>query len=122
MIDLKTLHREVIDNDWKNTLGGRLPIKAKQSNAPIIAMNRWVYKDGSLVKRYEFRREEDREKFVSSMMQYERITKHYASLLVKKDSVVVSVTTEGLGHITELDKEYAAHADVVFKDIVYSVD
>lgn len=83
-------------------------------------MDRWNITGGSLTKRYQFRRPENRPRFVMALMEYESETQHHAVLIVDEDAVIVKLVTKDIDRVTELDKEYARFADIVFKDLVYS--
>ena len=85
----------------------------------IIPVNRWRSIDHVLTKEFQFQDIKMRNKFVVSLLNYELKTGHFAKLDINGGNVVINVTTEDLGEITEADKEYAAYADVVFKEIVY---
>lgn len=94
-------------------------LNVKPAQPAIVPVNRWRAVDHCLVKEYEFQDIKMRNKFVLSLMNYEATTFHHADLTIHAGIVAISVTTENLGEITEADREYAAYADVVFKEIVY---
>jgi pterin-4a-carbinolamine dehydratase len=106
------------------TVPARVPISPKSANHPLIPVDRWSKQpvgDGEvLLKTYTFRREKDVDRFVVQLLAYERRTNKHASLVIKRPDVSVTLTTEGLEQVTERDKEYAAFADVLFRDTVYN--
>lgn len=121
VMDVKTIHRMLVERD-QSTLGGKLPITPKKGTPIVIPVNAWKRQDGAIVKKYEFFEQDARDSFVVGLLQYERIKQHPAVLLVKELSVTVKLETKNIGVVTEIDKEYAAYADVLFKDIVYAPD
>lgn len=97
---------------------GALPIRAKQPETPIVPMDRWRECDGALYKTYRFREHEHRDHFIVTLLAYERETQHNAQMQIEEGQVSLRVQTKDLGRTTELDKEYARYADIVFKDLV----
>lgn len=116
----RSLHEEFIEMNQRPRTYDKLPVKPKEPEAPVLAMNRWREADGALYKTYQFRRLRDRNDFVMQLLAYESTTEHAAELRVKADSVDVKIQTQDLGKVTELDKEYARYADVLFRGLVYS--
>lgn len=100
----------------------KLPVIPKKNKSPIVAMNRWREIDGKLVKIYLFREDEDRMNFVSSLLNYESKVKHYATMAIEGNRVGIKLYTKDFDRISEIDKEYAKFADVLFRDIVYNTD
>lgn len=98
---------------------GKLPISAREPDAPLVAMNRWEKcDDGSITKTYTFKRKEDRNPFLYALLEYEEEVGHNANITVAGDSVNVRLITHDIDQVTELDKEYASYADTAYKDIV----
>ena len=100
---------------------GRLPISPAATDTPIIATNSWVKKDNKIQKKYEFMSKEMRNEFVTQLFEHEEEVGHHAKFSVEEDSVTLTLQTKDVEQITELDKEYAKFADVLYKDIVYQV-
>ncbi len=98
---------------------GALPIEPKEAEAPVIAVTRWKQLDGALVKQFLFRREGDRDKFLLGILDYESQVQHHALIVIEGDKVALKVRTHDVDRVTEIDKEYARFADVLFKDVVY---
>jgi len=121
-MELKNLHREFIEKAQRPMTFGNLPISPKKQQLPIIAVDRWVADGGVMTKTYKFRRIEDKELFINQLFQYEREVQHNATITIDHDVVSLQLTTKDIGHPTELDKEYASFADIVYKDIVYCPD
>ena len=119
-MSLKLIHEAFIERANRPMDFGKLPIKASKPDVPLIAVNRWRKIDGTLTKTYTFRRPGDRVSFVSSLMSYEEYVQHNAVITIDGESVTLVLSTHDVNDVTELDKEYAAHADLSFKDIVYS--
>jgi len=101
------------------TLGG-LPVSPREAEAPIFAIERWREVEGALYKTYKFRRREDRNSFVMNLLTYEVSTDHTAQMTIKGEQVGLRVQTKDIDRVTEVDKEYARYADVLFRNIVYA--
>jgi len=96
-------------------------VNVKQSDQPIIATDRWALNDeGKLCKTYSFFRDGDRDKFVADIFHYEKLTSHNAEITVYCDDVKLKVFTKGIDVVTHSDKEYAAYADLCYREIVYN--
>jgi pterin-4a-carbinolamine dehydratase len=98
---------------------GKLPIEPKKKEAPILVSNRWRTDEQFLVKTFEFRRPDDREQFIDGLFRYEKDVGHNATITVTYDKVSIRLTTHDINQVSELDKEYARFADVLFRDTVY---
>lgn len=121
-MSLKALHREFIEKANRPMSFGALPIEPREAEAPVIAVERWREVDHTLVKTYQFRRDGDRDKFLMGLLDYERQVQHNAIIVVQADKVGLRLTTHDVDRVTELDKEYARFADVLFRDVVYCPD
>ena len=121
-MNLKKLHEEFIAQANRPMTFGELPVEPRKADAPVLAVDRWRTVDNVLVKTYRFRRDGDRDKFVVMLLGYEHDVKHNAVITIDSDSVSLRLTTHDVDRVTELDKEYARHADVVHREIVYSPD
>jgi len=99
---------------------GALPVVPHEVETPVFAVDRWREADGALYKTYRFRRMQDRNAFVSLLLTYEANCEHSADIHISEDAVSLKLQTKDLGKATELDKEYAKYADVLFRDLVYS--
>ena len=121
-MNLRKLHEQFIEKANRPMSFGALPVQPKQSEPPLVVVERWCNVENTLVKKYQFRRPGDRDQFLLGLLDYEQKVQHNATLIVHADTIVVKVTTMDVDVITELDKEYAAFADLIFKDIVYAPD
>lgn len=101
---------------------GRLPIKPLEGGTAIIPVDKWevVESPRRLRKSYKFMSREKRNEFVASLFEYEIKVGHNATLTVDEEKVTLDLRTKDIDQITELDKEYASYADVLFKDVVYN--
>jgi len=97
-----------------------LPIKPKHPETPVIAINRWTKLDGTLTKTYTFKNQEMKYSFVVQLLKYELKVKHCADIKISEQEVDIVVSTKDINQITELDKEYAKFADVIFKELMYN--
>ena len=100
---------------------GRLPISPSETETPIIPVNKWVKKDNKLQKKFEFMSKDMRNDFVTQLFDHEEEVGHHAKFSIDEDHVIVTLQTRDVEQITELDKEYAKFADVLYKDVVYQV-
>jgi pterin-4a-carbinolamine dehydratase len=98
---------------------GRLPVTPSAPIAPVLAVDRWKESNGALYKTYRFRRIEARNDFVVQLLSYEMSVGHNSQLTIENDTVNIKVQTKDIGKVTELDKEYAKYADVLFRGLVY---
>jgi pterin-4a-carbinolamine dehydratase len=117
---MSQLHEAFIEKAQRRMDFGALPIEPKEPEAPLMAVERWREVDGALYKTYKFRRQHDRNDFVMQLLSYEATTEHNAEIIINQDEVSLRLQTKDLGKATELDKEYARYADVLFKGLVYS--
>lgn len=122
MKKLSSLHEEFIDRSRRSMLFGKLPIKPLEGNVAIVASDKWEKVDSPLRlrKSYSFMSQEKRNLFVIELFEYEARIGHNATITVEEGKVVLDVRTKDVDQITELDKEYAKFADVLFRDVVYS--
>jgi pterin-4a-carbinolamine dehydratase len=124
MKQLQALHEEFIEKARRPMSFGRLPIRAKNVELPVVPMNRWerMGETKALVKKFQFRRPGDRNNFIRELLEYEEKTEHHADMQISEDFVNVRVYTKSIEKVTELDKEYADFADKAYKDIVMRPD
>jgi len=99
---------------------GKLPVSSRAAAVPVIAVNKWKTIDGKLCKSYDFREVEQRNRFVSALLEHEASVGHHAVISIDELTVSLTVCTKDVDVVTELDKEYAAAADTTYKDVVYS--
>lgn len=99
---------------------GALPIRPSEPGAPVIPASRWREASGALYKEYAFRRSLDRDDFVVQLLAYEASVGHSAEIRIVSGQVSLRLSTHDTGHVTELDREYARYADVLFRGLVYS--
>lgn len=117
---LTEMHSGFIKRANQSTIPSSLPIDAREPRVPVLAVQRWREHEGVLTKVYQFRRPQDKREFVSAVLGYEIEVGHNADIVIREDTVELNLTTHDLGKPTEIDKEYAAFADTVFKDLVYN--
>jgi 4a-hydroxytetrahydrobiopterin dehydratase len=115
------LHENFISMASRPMSFGNLPITPQETEAPIFPVDRWREVDGALYKTYTFRRMSDRTAFVMGLMAYEEQVDHSADIHIDHDTVDLRLHTKDIGKVTEIDKEYAKYADLLWKDLVYSV-
>ena len=120
MTTLQHLHEQFIEQANRPMTFGSLPIRPQTPEAPVIPVDRWRESAGALYKTYRFRRGTDRTDFVVQLLAYEASVGHNAQIRIDEELVDLKLTTRDVGRVTELDKEYAHYADVLFRDLVYS--
>lgn len=98
---------------------GSLPVSPKESDVPLMPTNKWVRKDGALLKKYEFRTNEQRNDFVFAVLEHEGQVGHHADITISENSVRLVLQTKDVEEVTELDKEFSKWADVTFRDVCY---
>jgi pterin-4a-carbinolamine dehydratase len=121
-VKLSRLHEEFIDKARRPMSFGRLPISTIEGYVAIIPVEKWTKVDSPLRlrKTYKFLSSAARNQFVEGLFEYEDRTNHNAVITIDEGQVTLDIRTKDVDQITELDKEYAKFADVLFKDIVYS--
>jgi hypothetical protein len=121
-VKLSRLHEEFIDKARRPMSFGRLPISPLKGDVAIMPVEKWTKVDSPLRlrKTYKFLSSAARNQFVEGLFEYEDRTNHNAMITIDEGQVTLDVRTKDVDQITELDKEYAKFADVLFKDVVYS--
>lgn len=117
---LMDLHESFIELAHRPMNFASNPVIARRAVPIIVPVDKWEKSDVGLVKRFEFRRSEDRIRFVSELMEYEEAVQHHAEMTLKEGEVTLKLITKNVSEVTESDREFARFADSVFKDIVYS--
>lgn len=120
MKQLTRLHEHFIDVARRPMSFGRLPVEPSAVVVPVIPVSKWTTLDGSMSKTFSFRKVSQRNEFVKDLMERELSVGHHAIMTVSSDEVTLLLQTHDLGHVTELDKEYASYADELYRDVVYS--
>lgn len=117
---LKKLHEEFIESSRRPMEFGRLPVKTKPADLPIIPMDRWRLEGDpkTLTKTYRFYELEDRNSMISALLEHEEQVRHNATMVINQDTLKISLLTKTIDQVTEIDKEYARFADQVFKDVM----
>ncbi len=120
---LSHLHEEFINKARRPMSFGNLPISPIEGDVAIIPVNKWVVtKDPARMRKsFQFMEQESRNSFVKDLLDYESEVGHNAIMTIEKEEVMLVLYTHDINQVTELDKEYALHADELFKDIVYSL-
>lgn len=123
MTHLKKLHESFIDKARRPMSFGKLPIEPLSSGAAIIPVEKWkiVESPKRLTKSFKFISNEMRNAFVKGLFEYETKVGHNAKITIEEYKIVLDVYTKDVDQITELDEEYAAYADILFKDIAYNI-
>ena len=101
---------------------GRLPVKPIEGDIAIIPVDKWKKLESPtrLRKSFKFMNSSARNHFVLKLFEYEKDTGHNATITVDEGEVTLDLRTKDIDQVTELDKEYAKFADVLYKDVVYN--
>lgn len=118
---LSRLHEAFIDAARRPMDFGRLPVMPRGKDVPVIATDKWKKSENSLIKTYKFLSNDLRNDFVRQLLIHEENVGHHATMTVQSETVTLTLKTHDVDQVTELDKEYAKHADELFKDVVYSL-
>ena len=121
MSHLRRLHEEFLDKARRPMDFGRLPVMPRGRDVPVIATDKWKKSENSLIKTYKFLSNELRNDFVRQLLIHEESVGHHATMTIQHETVTLTLQTKDVEQVTELDKEYARHADELFKDVVYSL-
>jgi pterin-4a-carbinolamine dehydratase len=121
MKHLRQLHEEFIDKARRPMDFGRLPVMPRGRDVPVIAVDKWKKSENSLIKIFKFISNELRNDFVRQVLAYEEKTQHNATISIQSETVTLTLQTHDIEQVTELDREYARHADELYKDVVYSL-
>ena len=118
---LTDINRKFIVESSRSIIENSLPIKPVVTDKPIMAVEKWHLDNQEMLsKRFFFENLPDRNRFITSLMNYEIEAGHHAKIIVSNKDVVVKLKTHDVDKVTELDKEYSKYADVIRRDIAYN--
>lgn len=118
---LTDINRKFIVESSRSIIENSLPIKPIVTDKPIMAVEKWHLDNQEMLsKRFFFENLPDRNRFITSLMNYELEAGHHAKIIVSNKDVVVKLKTHDVDKVTELDKEYSKYADVIRRDIAYN--
>jgi len=97
-------------------------VKKTNTQIPVLATTKWELVDNKsgLKKTFVFRTHEQKCEFIKELLEWENDLGHHAKIDIEDKSVNLLVKTENVGIVTEIDKEYADFADVLYKQVVYN--
>jgi len=122
MKKLTELHQSFITNANKPMIPGEFPILPIKTQMPIVPTNKWsMIAKKTLKKVYEFRTIDQRNQYMLSMFEYEDQVMHHATFVINEKTVCITVMTKNIESVTEIDKEYAAYSDSVYKDVCFNI-
>ena len=91
---------------------------------PVVprSESRWFTKQSPerLCRTYEFSNRRSAREFISELMDYEDQNNHHGEIKCKGSAVTIEVYTHDLNAVTEVDKEYANEAELIYNDICAS--
>jgi len=118
---LTDINRKFIVESSRSIIENSLPIKPVVTDKPIMAVEKWHLDNQEMLsKRFFFENLPDRNRFLTSLMNYELEAGHHAKIIISNKDVVVKLKTHDVDKVTELDKEYSKYADVIRRDIAYN--
>ncbi len=118
---LSQLHEAYIRQAEKPLYGmHKLPVIPKNDERIVIPTAKWMVNDDKLEKTYRFLSTKVRNLFLTEILDYETEIGHHAVLSVEQKTVFIQLSTKDTDKFSELDKEYARHADLVYKDVLYN--
>lgn len=118
---LVELNKKFINESARSIIDHSLPVKPKSVEVPIIALEKWrVLESGAISKKYLFESIDDRNRFLTSILNYEQEKGHHAKMTVQSKEVILELITHDVKKMTELDKSYAKYADIIRRDIAYN--
>lgn len=118
-MNLLELHRGLLEEAGESGLRSRHPVTPKAPKVPLIASERWMEIRGALSKSFRFRRLDDRNDFIVRLLSAEASHQHGAVINIDGDVVSLRVQTKHIEVVSELDREFARYADLLFKELVY---
>lgn len=110
---IKNAERPMFDNH-------KTPIIPKSDNSVVIPTAKWRVNDGKLEKTYRFISNATKNSFLRALLEYEEEIGHNATIVIDHEKVFLRLFTRDSDKISELDKEYARFADLVFRDVLYN--
>ena len=93
------------------SLSAELPVAPESTDWSL------QYDPERLHRTYIFDSISQRSLFVEELMSLEEVSSHHAKITIEGLKVTVEVWTHDVERVTELDQEYAADCDVLYKDI-----
>jgi len=93
------------------------PIEPKE-RLPVFVFDRWNLTKDGLMKSYKFQDRKQLRYFISSIIEYEEQIQHSAKIDILGTKVGITIITETIEIVTEIDKEYARYVDVVYRDVM----
>lgn len=120
---LANLHEAFIDKARRPMSFGKLPIEPLKGGVALVPVDKWenLASPTRLRKTFRFMSQEKRNNFVQGLFEYEAKTRHNSMITIDEHEVTLDVRTKDVDMITELDKEYTKFADILFRDVVYSL-
>lgn len=122
MTKLVELMRENLNSQRSTVPNHDSPVKPR-NRVPILPANRWLLVNKSqLVKIYRFINYDTRNDFMNQLFVHENNIGHRAKFVLASDengkpTIELTLCTPGIDVITELDKEFAKYADLIYRDI-----
>lgn len=115
------MHEEFIEKSRRPLEFGALPVSPNRTTQPIIPVNSWVDNDGMRKKTFKFMSRDKRNDFIRQLITHEEEVGHSCMTYIIDDEVTIILQTKGVNTVTELDKEFSAWCDELFRDVVYVV-
>ena len=126
-MNLKHLMTEYFDKEeqFYNRSVSPMPTLLRE-DVPVVAKDAFDWEIEShpnrLVKKFVFQSPIALRNFIGDLLEYEEETEHNAEIIISANSITIEVYTHYLEDITEVDQEYAAVADEIYKDSNDAID
>ena len=93
-----------------------------QYTCPIkVDSSDWLRKDSPerIQRSYTFQSRDNALFFLNELLKMEDTLGHHAAILISENRVTVQLRTKVVDRVTDLDIEYARHADEIYDDAAY---
>lgn len=91
----------------------------EEFSAPIRTAERWIQaQGGSLFKRFVFQNNYERNRFVRELLDIEEEMGVHATIKVVDCQAMLALMAEGIGMITQREREFGNVVDFMYKDVI----
>lgn len=113
---LLLLSEDLVKQASSATVKPAVPIDVKKK-LPIKPTEAWISHSNFLKKTFVFEDLHSRNSFLYQLLAYEQEKNHSAEIFIKEKSVTIATSTLDLQKVTELDREYARSADLIYREV-----
>jgi hypothetical protein len=99
------------------------PVKTSTRENPVIISTKWILQGNSVLRKvFHFDDIEKRNLFLTLFFSNEKETLNFSKIYVDADSVEIKICNENENiPISDLNKETAKFADILWKDVHYEL-